>query len=299
MNHLPPRLFCFGLGFTGRAMARALMSAGWKVAGTCQAAEQQAELAAAGIEAFRLDRGHPLADPLQALAGTTHLLSTVPPDREGDAVLDQHGRDLARLEGVTWAGYLSTVGVYGDSAGAPRDETSPLRPTTARSHQRAAAETAWRRLGSEYGLPVHVFRLAGIYGPGRSVLEKVRAGTARRIDRPGHLFSRIHVDDVVAVLRASMGRPRPGAIYNVCDDLPAAPADVVAFACGLTGAPLPPLQDFETAAATMSPIELSFWRDSRRIDNRRIREELGVRLVHPDYRSGLRAILAAERNGAP
>jgi nucleoside-diphosphate-sugar epimerase len=289
-----PRLFCFGMGYTALALARRLMARGWNAAGTCRGEAKRADLARAGIDAFPFDRGRPLADAGAALAGATHLLSSVPPDEAGDPVLDHHRSDLAALAGVGWIGYLSTTGVYGDTGGAAVDETSPLRPTFERSRQRVQAEAGWLGLHRERGLPVHVFRLAGIYGPGRSALDQVRAGRAKRIDRPGHRFSRIHVDDVANVLEASLARPRPGAVYNVADDEPAPPADVVACAAGLLGLPAPPLVPFEEAAKEMSETALSFWRDNRLVHNRKIKHELGVTLRYPTYREGLRAVLAAE-----
>ena len=222
--------------------------------------------------------------------GATHILSSVPPDDTGDGVLDHHASHIGALGGVTWIGYLSTTGVYGDTGGGRVDETAALAPTSERSQRRAAAEAAWLGLRP----PAHVFRLAGIYGPGRSALDQVRAGTARRIDKPGHMFSRIHVDDIAGVLRASMERPHPGRIYNLADDVPAEPAAVTAHACEILGVAPPPLVPFEDAAKDMSPIARSFWRDDRRIDNRRIKGELGVTLAYPDYRAGLAAILAAE-----
>lgn len=290
------RLFCFGLGYSARRLARQLLAAGWAVAGTTRTPETADELAAAGIEACVFDRGRPLADPAAALAGSTHLLSSVPPDGEGDPVLDHHRDDLLALKGrLRWAGYLSTTGVYGDRAGGWVDEGSALRPTSARSRRRAAAERAWRDLPAGPGLPVHVFRLAGIYGPGRNPLAAVRAGRARRIDAPDQVFSRIHVDDVAAVLRASIARPCPGRVYNVCDDLPAAPAEVTAYACGLLGVAPPPLVPLEEAG--LSEMARSFWRDNKRVDNRRMHEELGVELQYPDYRRGLEALLQAEAGG--
>ena len=289
---LRPRLFCFGLGYSAGRLARALIAAGWRVAGTTRTAAGQAQLAAKGIDAYRFDGETPLAAAPATLAGTTHLLDSVPPGPDGDAVLVHHGRDIRALKTLAWIGYLSTTGVYGDTLGATVDETSLFNPTSERSRHRADAEAAWLTLASDHKLPVHVFRLAGIYGPGRSALDQVRSGTARRIDKPGHLFSRIHVDDIANVLRASMARPNPGAVYNVCDDEPAAPADVTAFACELLGvAPLPAIP-FEEARVTMSTMALSFWRDNRRVANRRIKDDLGVILKYPSYREGLRAVLA-------
>jgi nucleoside-diphosphate-sugar epimerase len=285
----PGRLFCFGLGFSARALADRLATAGWAVAGTTRSPEKAAELRAAGLEAVLFDRGRPL-DPA-VLAGTTHLLVSIAPDQDGDPVLDRHAADIAALPGLKWIGYLSTTGVYGDWQGAAVDETSELRGAKGRNLRRIQAEAAWLALQAEKALPVHVFRLAGIYGPGRSALDQVRAGRARRIDKPGHLFSRIHVDDIARVLQASIVRPKPGRVYNVCDDEPAAAAEVTAYACNLLGVEPPPLIPLEEAE--MSPMALSFWQDNRLVSNRRLHEELGVTLAYPNYRAGLEAILAA------
>lgn len=289
-----PRLFCFGLGYSARRLAARLLARGWAVAGTSRTPEAAESLAAEGVEAHVFDRGRPLADAAAVLAGAKHLLSSVPPDGEGgtgDAVLDHHGGDIVRAA-PEWVGYLSTTGVYGDRGGGTVDEDSALEPTSERARRRVAAEAAWRALHAERGLPVHVFRLAGIYGPGRSQLDAVRAGTARRVDKPGQAFSRIHVDDIARVLEASMARPDPGRVYNVCDDRAAAPAEVTAFACRLLGVEPPPLVPFEEAE--LSAMARTFWRDNKRVANRRMHEELGVELAHPDYESGLRAVLAEE-----
>jgi nucleoside-diphosphate-sugar epimerase len=285
----PGRLFCFGLGFSARALADRLAAAGWAVAGPTRSPEKAAELRAAGLEAVLFDRGRPL-DPA-VLAGTTHLLVSIAPDQDGDPVLDRHAADIAALPGLKWIGYLSTTGVYGDWQGAEVDETAELRGAKGRNLRRIEAEAAWLALQAEKALPVHVFRLAGIYGPGRSALDQVRAGRARRIDKPGHLFSRIHVDDIARVLQASLVRPKPGRVYNVCDDEPAAAAEVTAYACNLLGVEPPPLIPLEEAE--MSPMALSFWQDNRLVSNRRLHEELGVTLAYPNYRAGLEAILAA------
>jgi nucleoside-diphosphate-sugar epimerase len=283
------RLFCFGLGYSARALARSLIAEGWRVAGTSRSAEGARAIRALGAEAHPF----PLDDPAGALAGTTHLLSSAPPGQSGDPVLAAHGEDIARLGGLAWVSYLSATSVYGDRGGAVVDEAAPIAPSSARGKRRARAEQHWLDLCRAHGTPVHVFRLAGIYGPGRSALDQVRAGTARRIDKPGHSFSRIHVDDIAAALRASMARPSPGAIYNLCDDEPAPSAEVVACACELLGVAPPPLVPFAEAEAAMSAMAREFWADDRRIDNRRMHEELGVSLRYPSYREGLRAILAA------
>lgn len=286
-----PRLFCFGLGYTASALAATLAGEGWRIAGTVRSPERVASLARRGIEVHLFDRGRPLGEPEAALAGTTHILVSAPPDELGDAVLDAHEADLAALECLQWVGYLSTTGVYGDHKGEWVDESSELRPSSPRALRRVAAEDAWLDVWHRYGIPVQVFRLAGIYGPGRSALDQVRAGTVRRIDKPGQVFGRIHVDDIVQVLRASIARPNPGAIYNLADDEPAPPAEVVAHACRLLGVEPPPLVPFEKAE--LSPMARSFYDGNRRVRNERIKEELGVTLRYPDYRSGLAACLTA------
>ena len=286
------RLFCFGLGYTALALARALAAEGWQIAGTTRDPGKQAHLEQKGFEVWRFDRDQPLEQAERALAGTTHVLSSIPPDEQGDPVLGRHARDLLRCASIVWAGYLGTTGVYGDRGGDWVSEADPVAPTMPRTLRRARAEGHW--LAS--GLPVHLFRLAGIYGPGpgRNALAAARAGTARRIVRPGQVFCRIHVDDIVQVLRASMARPNPGAIYNVADDEPAPPQDVVTFACALLGIQPPPETPFEQAE--LSPMARSFYSDSRRIANARIKEELGVKLRYPTYREGLRALLDDDRS---
>lgn len=283
-----PRLFCFGLGYSARALADRLRAEGWAVAGTCRSAEKREALRAAGIDAFLFDRARPLADT--ALKGATHVLISVPPDRDGDPVLARHKADIIAGDGIAWLGYLSTTGVYGDCGGNQVDESSPLKPTSERSRARVQAEAGWLDLHRRHDLPVHVFRLAGIYGPGRSAIDQAREGRIRRIEKPGHLFSRIHLEDIANVLAASIARPAPGAVYNVCDDAAAPQADVIAYACELLGLPVPPAVPFDEAKKEMTEMALSFWRDNRRVCNRRIKEELGLRLSYPTYREGLAAI---------
>jgi nucleoside-diphosphate-sugar epimerase len=293
---LPPhparanRLFCFGLGYSALTLARRLIAKRWRVAGTVRSDEKARALAAEGIEAFAFDRGHAL-DP-SALAGATHLLSSVPPDDKGDPVLDAHGADLLRLEGVKWTGYLSTTGVYGDRGGEWVDERASLRPSGKRGAARVAAEEAWRALG-RVGHKVHVFRIAGIYGPGRSALDTVREGRAKRVVKPGQVFGRIHVEDIATILEASIAKPEADAIYNVADDEPAPPQDVIAYACALLGVEAPPEIPYDAAAKDMSEMARSFYAESKRVANRKIKDELGVKLAYPDYRVGLKALLEA------
>jgi nucleoside-diphosphate-sugar epimerase len=287
MTAAPARLFCFGLGYSALALAEALLAEGWGVAGTCRSAEKQAELSRRGIAAHLFERGRSLAD--RAFDGVTHVLQSIPPDDEGDPVLAIHGATLARLAELRWFGYLSTTGVYGDRGGDWVDEHSDLQPTGERGRRRVAAEVGWSRLSHAEGLPLHIFRLAGIYGPGRSALDSLRAGTAKRVIKSGQVFSRIHVADIVQVLRASMARPNPGAVYNVCDDDPAPPWEVIEYAAELLSVLPPSAVPFERAP--LSDMARSFYDDNKRVRNERIKRELGVRLRFPDYRAGLRALL--------
>ncbi len=285
-----PYLFCFGFGYTARVLARRLAAEGWIVGGTCRTVERATALRAAGFPVEVFDRDHPL--PGKALDGVTQLLVSVPPDAAGDPVLAMHGEDIPKIESLCWLGYLSTTGVYGDRGGGWVDETTELSPSGERGRRRVAAEAGWLDLWRRRGAPAHIFRLAAIYGPGRSPFDALRAGTAKRIDKPGQVFSRIHVEDLAHVLAASISRPRPGAVYNVCDDDPAAPEAVVAYAASLLGMPAPPLVPFE--AAGLSPMARSFYDDNKRVSNRLIKSELGVTLRYADFRAGLAAILGEE-----
>ncbi len=279
------RLFCFGLGYSAQVLARQLRAQGWAISGTNRAGNT-------GPDGFRLmafDGTQPLA--ADALDDITHLLISIPPDAHGDPVLRMCEAELvSRVGQFAWVGYLSTTGVYGNHDGGVVDETADLRPSPGRSAWRADAEAQWLQLHHEYGLPVHSFRLAGIYGPERNALLTARAGNAKRVYAPGHLFSRIHVDDIAIVLRASIAQPNPGAIYNVCDDEPEESSVVTAYACELAGVALPPL--VPQAEAALSPMAKSFYQDRRRVDNSRIKRELGVKLAYPSYREGLRALWA-------
>jgi hypothetical protein len=284
-------LFCFGLGYTALALGRRLAASGWVVTGTCRTTERQALLRESGLSAVLFDRNRPV--DATALSGATHLLVSVAPDAASDPVLAQHGGDIGTLGGqLSWLGYLSTTGVYGDRGGEWVDEAAALQPTGARGRRRVAAEQGWLGLWRDRRVPVHIFRLAGIYGPARSPFDALRAGTAKRIDKPGQVFSRIHVEDLASVLLASIERPHPGAVYNVCDDNPAPPEAVVAHAAQLLGVQPPPLVPLEGAG--LSPMARSFYDDNKRVSNRLIKTELGVRLRYPDFRAGLAAILADE-----
>ncbi|HVJ51018.1 MAG TPA: SDR family oxidoreductase [Aliidongia sp.] len=277
-----PRLFCCGFGYSALGLARRLHRHGWEIAGTCRDEAKAASLEAEGFAVTRIGEDVKPAD----LAGITHFLASAPPDAAGDPVLAAYGAALAELR-PAWIGYLSTTGVYGDRQGGWVDETSALEPTGERGRRRVAAERAWTALEPA----AHLFRLAGIYGPGRSALDTVRSGKAQRVIKLGQVFSRIHVEDIATVLEASIAQPSPGTAYNLCDDDPAPPADVLAYAATLLGVPPPPAVPFE--AAELSEMARSFYTDNKRVSNRRIKERLGVTLAYPDYRTGLKAILAA------
>jgi nucleoside-diphosphate-sugar epimerase len=282
-------LFCFGFGFSARALAGRLKKQGWPITGTTRNPDKRPVLEAEGWNCLPFDSADEVA---AALGAHSHVLVSAPPDEFGDPVLRSYADALiANSPSIRWIGYLSTTAVYGDRGGAWVDETSALNPTTSRGRRRLAAEQGWLSLYSVHGLPVHVFRLAGIYGPGRNQLVALRAGTARSIVKPGQIFSRIHVDDIAGVLEASMSRPVPGRCYNVCDDEPAPPQDVVAYAAMLLGAAPPPSIPFEEAR--LSGMSKSFYEESKRVSNRRIKEELGHRLLYLTYREGLLALKAA------
>jgi nucleoside-diphosphate-sugar epimerase len=277
-------LLCFGFGFSARTLAARLDKRAWKTSATSRDTAGTAEIEGQGFH------GLPFDGSLQIAPDVTHLLISAPPDENGDPVLKLFQEQLQRLsKQLKWVGYLSTTGVYGDRGGDWVDEDSPLEPNTARGQRRLKAERNWLRLHSDFGVPVHLFRLAGIYGPGRNQLLNVSDGSAKRIIKPVQIFSRIHVEDVAGVLAASIAKPNPGRAYNVCDDEPCPPQEVVEFAADLLGLPLPPEIPFEDA--NLSPMAKSFYADSKRVSNTRIKTELGYRLIYPNYRDGLRAIL--------
>ena len=275
-------LFAFGLGYTAEVLAARLAAGGWAIRGTRRDTAARQRLANRGYAMFAYDGSAPL--PAAALDGVTHVLVSVPPDGDGDPVIRDHAEALRATPSLVWVGLLGSTAVYGDAGGAWVDQSSPTRPVTVRGERRLAAERAW--LASD--LPVHVFRLAGIYGPGRNVLERLRRGVAHRVVKPGHVFSRIHVDDIATVLEASIERPRPGAIYDVADDEPAGADEVLAYGAELLGLPVPPAVPFEEA--DLSPMARDFYRDDKRIANARLAEELGVELAYPTFREGLTAL---------
>ncbi len=283
------RLFAFGLGFSAQELAGRLAARGWQIAGTSRDEGNVLRLRAQGYAMARFAGEPGNGEVTRLLEGTTHLVHSIPPGQDGDPVLAHYREAIAKLGTLKWIGYLSTVGVYGDQGGAWVDEATQPNPNSERTEARVEAEGAWLRFGEEIQVPTHVFRLAGIYGPGRSAFDKLLAGTARRIKKDGQVFSRIHVADIASVLEASIAKPNAGAIYNVADDEPAAPDAVVAYAAELLGVPPPP--EVEFAQADLSPMARSFYEGSRRISNARIKSELGVKLRYPTYREGLASLV--------
>ncbi|HUO93697.1 MAG TPA: SDR family oxidoreductase [Rhizomicrobium sp.] len=282
-------LFCFGFGYSAAALARRLSIDGWRVAGTARSDDKTASLQREGFTAFTFD-GLSWPDALDAaLAEAEAILISTPPTENGDPVL-HIGAGRLRAVKPRWLGYLSSTGVYGDRQGEWVDETATPAPSSPRSQKRLEAELAWRDFAGETSAPLHIFRIAGIYGPERNALESLLAGTARRFEKPGQIFSRIHVDDLAAVLAASIAKPSPGAIYNVCDDEPASQADVVAFGAELLGMPPPPLEKFADAEPGLSEMAKSFYRDSKRVRNDKMKRQLGVTLAYPTYREGLESL---------
>lgn len=280
------RLFVFGLGYTAQTFMQLPQ---WShVSGTVREAEKAQRLQARGIAAHALSDND--AGWSEDIRRADAILVSVPPSAEGDPTL-LHFADRIAASRASWVGYLSTTGVYGDHGGAWIDETTSATPQSRSSAQRLAAEQAWLALGEKTGLPIHIFRLTGIYGPGRNPLVQLARGTARRIVKPGQVFNRIHVDDIASTLAASLRQPRAGATYNVTDDEPAPPQDVVAYAAQLAGIAPPPEIAFEHAE--MSPIARSFYAENKRVSNRLIKTELGVCLTYPTYREGLQVLHAA------
>ncbi|ERL46774.1 membrane lipoprotein [Candidatus Micropelagos thuwalensis] len=276
-------LFCFGLGYCADYLSAKLIKQGWQVSATCRTSEKAAVLEASGIRPVLLS-GKKVT--VTDLGKADHILISVPPEQDGsDPVLNFAGAALAALQDqIKWVGYLSTTGVYGDHQGAWIDEETPAGLLSERGQRRVAAEAQW----AATGLPMHYFRLAGIYGPGRNSLRALQNGTARRVVKQGQVFSRIHLADITRILEASMANPNAGRAYSVCDDTPAPPQDVVTYAAELMGVSPPALQDFATAE--LSPMARSFYGENKRIRNNRIKEELGVSLEYPDYRAGLSAL---------
>ena len=288
MSASSPFLFCFGLGYTASRIARVLRAEGWRVAGTRRTVEEGGDVD--GIVLHAHDGTRPL--PPDALGGVTHLLSSVPPDADGDPVLRAGGIAGLTLSDLAWCGYLSTTGVYGDRGGDWVDENTLPAPSTERGARRLAAERAWRDFAEARCVPLDLFRIAGIYGPGRNQLTALRAGRAKRIDKPGQVFSRIHVEDLVAIVHAALAHPSPGRVYNCADEAPVPPGEVIAHAAELLGMAPPPATPFATAE--LSAMARSFYAESKRVSSSETRATLDLTLRYPSYREGLAALAREE-----
>ena len=285
-------LFCFGLGYSAGFLARRLALQGWTISGTARTSEGALRLQGQGYGGFVFDGRNADPEIASVLNDATHVLLSIPPTASGDPALSAFEDALAQSSKLSWIGYLSTVGVYGDAGGGWVDEETPANPASERGQRRLSAETQWLAFANRTGKCAMIFRLPGIYGPGRSAIDDVKAGTARRIIKPGQVFNRIHVEDIALTLQAAIARPHPRRVYNVTDDEPCPPQDVVAYAAGLLSLPLPPALDFATAE--LSPMARSFYSESKKVGNARIKNELGVSLRYRTYREGL-AALAGQR----
>jgi len=286
------KLFVFGLGYSAGFLVRNCLAVGDEVAATVRSTDKASALRAEGVQAFVFDGRRRESEVADALANCDALLVSVPPDPDGsDPVLRVYADDIAAAADLRWIGYLSTIGVYGDRQGGWVDETTEPSPGDDRSRRRLAVEQGWRSFGGQRRGPVQLFRIAGIYGPGRNQLAQLAAGTARRIVKPGQVFNRIHVADIAQAIMASISRPRADAVYNLTDDEPAPPQDVVAYAASLCGVAAPPEIAFETADLT--PMSRSFFSETKRVRNTLLGSELGISLRYPTYREGLAALRAA------
>jgi nucleoside-diphosphate-sugar epimerase len=277
-------LFCFGLGFAAQVLAKRMHAQGWTVSGSCRAIDRKDSLKELSV--FPFDGAHATEEVRKAVSKATHLLVSIPPQPSGDVVLKNFSSQIAESKNLEWVGYISSTGVYGDTQGKWVDESSPLQPATELNERRVEAENGWLKIA-----PVMIFRCAAIYGPGRNLLVSVKHGRARRIEKEGLVFSRTHVEDLAQTLEASIKKPKHGEIYNVSDDEPSPPSEAVEYACKLLNVAPPPLIPFESAE--LSEIARGFYLTCKRVANKKMKEELGVKLQYPDYRSGLDAIFKA------
>jgi hypothetical protein len=284
MNHL----FCFGLGYCAGVLSRRLAAKGWAVSGTATNFEKVDALKQAGYEAFLFDGKNHEPRIADALRKSTHVLLSIPPDADGDPAFTVYGSDIASSPSISWIGYYSSVSVYGDSKGEWVDEATEPQPITERGMRRLAAENAWTELARKSSKTCVILRLPGIYGPGRSAIDQLRAGKARRIFKPGQVTNRAHVEDIASATEAALNLPTGTHIFNVTDDLPAPPQDVIAHGAELLGVPCPPATD--PSDASLSPMARSFYAESKKVSNARMKNELGVRLAYPTYVEGLKAI---------
>jgi len=286
--------FFFGLGFSSQASSIWLRNGERTVniSGTVRTAEKAQMLTRDGIDAHVFDGTAPGATLGPSLRAASHVILSIAPGEDGDPALLHHRADLDAAEDLQWLCYYSTVGVYGDFGGAWIDETAPLVPRNDRSDRRVLAEQAWRDYARQRGVPLTILRLAGIYGPGRSTFDKLRDGTSRPVVKPGQVFNRIHVEDIGRVT-ALAAAARLDGTFNLGDDEPAPPQEVIRHAAGMLGMVPPPEVPFD--AANMTPMQRSFYADNKRVSNAAIKQALGIELLYPTYRDGLASIFEKER----
>lgn len=290
------KLFCYGYGYVAKNTIQYLQQSepdAWDFVVTTTDLDKLQAIRESGLKAYLFSDKRHFNDPLFAMDGVTHILISVPPKKDGDVVFKAHARDILKIPSIEWIGYLSSTAVYGNRDGDWVNENSAIEPTSERGSKRAKAETQWLKLRRIAGIPINIFRLSGIYGIGRSAIDTVRAGTSKRVYKEGHAFNRIHVDDIIQVLLASMDQPKPGDIYNLADDNPVGSHELIDYACKLLGQTPPPLLQYDNDL-DMSPMARSFYKDNKRVSNQKIKDKLGITLKYPDYKSGLDAIFEAE-----
>ena len=293
-NPMQKKLFCFGYGYVAEHLASALKKHddSWQICGTTRDIDKLNLMREDGIKAYLYSEETPFHDPFLILNGVTHILISIPPNKQGDIVFQTHARDILKIPTIEWIGYCSSTSIYGNRDGEWVDETAEVKPTSERGSKRARAESAWLKMRRIAGIPINIFRLSGIYGVGRSALDGVRAGNTRRIHKKDHAFNRIHVDDIVQTMIASMSQPKPGDIYNLADNDPAPSHELIAYACKLLGQTPTPLVEYEDI--DMAPMARSFYKENKRVKNDKIKSKLGIQLKYPDYKSGLDSIFDQE-----
>ena len=279
-------VFCFGFGYSAAHLAARMAPYGWKFSGTVRSAEKVAALTAQGVDGYAFDGLTYSADIEDALATASHILLSIPPGADGDPALAVFGKAIENSPSITWIGYFSTIGVYGDTRGGWVDETTTVAPPNVRGARRLNAETAWLELAARCGKAALVLRLPGIYGPGRSVVDDLKSGTLRLSINPGHVFNRIHVEDIAGASEAAINYRGHHRVFNIADDLPATREDVIGYAAELLGLPVPN----QSAGPPPSEMARSFYDAEKRVSNARMKAELGVRLIYPTYKEGLKAI---------
>lgn len=283
------QLLIFGFGYTCAALSKILPKSDWQITATSRTEDGANAIKQRGFAGYVFsDDIEPTDALINAISSATHILVSAPPSQNGDPVLASCKDAIQRADALSWLGYLSTIGVYGDHGGAWIDETTPATPSSARSKRRLAAEQAWQHLADTRNTPLQIFRLSGIYGPGRSAIDKVRSGSARCIIKPEQVFNRIHVADAARAIAAGMSGTAPGGVYNLADNLPAPPEDVLTYAADLLKAPHPPRIALEDA--DLSPMAQSFYSENKRVRSQRLSDGLGIELKFPTYREGLQAI---------